>query len=121
MAIRLMSLRGVPDGELDDICSLFDERTISYHLTAPSNWHISAGAIWLDDSSQLEQAYALLNDYQQQRRQQAQQALTESLENGEQAGLFDRIIKNPMRFIGFLIVLGFVLYISLVPFIDFGR
>ncbi len=116
-----MSLRGVPDDELDDICALFDEHTISYYMTPPSNWLISAGDLWLNDHGQLEQAHALLNSYQQQRSQRVQDEFAESRQKGEQAGIFDRIIENPVRFIGYLIILGFLLYISIIPFLDFGK
>ncbi|GMR06194.1 MAG: hypothetical protein BMS9Abin25_0778 [Gammaproteobacteria bacterium] len=121
MAIRLMSMRGVPDDELDDICVLFDKNAISYYVTPPGNLFISAGALWLDDESQLQQAHALLNSYQQQRSQRAQDEFAESRQKGEQAGIFDRIFENPVRFIGYLIILGFVLYISVMPFLDFGK
>ncbi len=121
MAIRLMSLRGVPDDEREDICVLFDTHTISYYVTPPGNWFISAGAIWLNDEDQLQQAHALLNAYQQQRRQRIQDEFAESQQKGEQRGIFERILENPVRFIGYLIILGFVLYVSVMPFLDFGK
>jgi len=121
MAIRLMSLRSVPDDELEEICALLDKHTISYHVSPPGNWYISAGAIWLNDQNQLQQAQALLNSYQQQRSQQAHDEFVESRQKGEQAGIIDRIIENPVRFIGYLIIIGFILYITLMPFIDFGK
>ncbi|GMT39590.1 MAG: hypothetical protein IEMM0001_0325 [bacterium] len=121
MAIRLMSLRGVPDDELEEICALFDGHAISYYLTPPGNWFISAGGLWLNNQAQLEQAHTLLNTYQHQRSQQAQDEFAESRQKGEQAGILDRILDNPVRFIGYLIILGFVLYVSVIPFLDFGK
>ncbi len=121
MAIRLMSLRGVPEDELEGICELFDKHVISYHVTPPGNWFISAGAIWLDDHKQLTQAHALLNAYQQERRQHALDEYTESRNRGEQTTLLDRIIEHPVRFVAYIIVIGFILYISVVPFVDLGN
>lgn len=121
MAIRLMSLRGVPDDELDDICVLFDKHEISFYVTPPGNWFISAGAIWLENHGQLQQAYDLLNTYQQQRRQRTQNEFAESRKKGWLVGVIEKIIENPVRFIGYLIIIGFILYISVIPFIDFGR
>ena len=121
MAIRLMSLRGVPDDELDDICGLFDKHDISYYITPPGSWHISAGAIWLDENKQLQQAHDLLNTYQQQRRQRAQNEFAETRQKGWLLDVIERVFENPVRIIGYLIIIGFILYISLMPFIDFGK
>lgn len=121
MAIRLMSLRGVPDDELQEICKLLDKNNISYYETPPGNWYISAGAIWLTDENQLPQAQTLLGTYQQQRAQQARKNFTDRRKKGEQESIIDRIIDNPLQFIVYLIIILFVLYVSLMPFIDFGR
>ena len=121
MAMHLMSLRGVPEDELEEICELLDKHNISHYMTAPGNWMISAGAIWITDQEQLPQAHALLNEYQQQRSQKAQDEYRQGRLSGEETGLLDRIINNPLRFIGYLAIIIFILYISLMPFIDFGQ
>jgi hypothetical protein len=121
MAVRLMSLRSVPDDELDEICALLDEQNISHYETPPSNWLISAGAIWLNDQDQLQQAYTLLNSYQQQRRQQAREEYDDRRQKGEQEGIFDRLMQNPVQFIIYLAFIIFILYFSVKPFLDFGK
>jgi hypothetical protein len=121
MAVRLMSLRNVPDDELDDICTLLDEHNISHYETPPSNWLISAGAIWLNEQDQLQQAYNLLNDYQHQRSQQAQEEFADRQEKGEQESIFDRMMQNPVQFIIYLAFIIFILYFSVKPFLDFGK
>lgn len=121
MAKLLMSMRGVPDDEQEEICALLDQHEIPHYVTTPGNWMISAGAIWLTDEDQLPQAQVLLNEYQQQRSQKAQKEYAMNRLNGEQASLLERIIENPLRFIGYLVIIIFILYISLMPFIDFGR
>ena len=121
MAIRLMSLRSVPDDELQDICKILDKNNISYYETAPGNWFISAGAIWLTDEAQLVQAQTLLGAYQHQRAQQARKKYTARRKKGEQESVFDRILDNPLQFIAYLIIILFVLYVTLMPFIDFGQ
>ena len=120
MAIRLMSLRGVPDDELDEICTLLDEHNISHYETPPGNWLISAGAIWLNDQDQLQQANTLLNSYQQQRSQQAREDYADRRQKGEQEGAFDRLMHNPVKFIIYLAFVVFILYFSIKPFLDLG-
>ena len=121
MATHLMSMRGVPEDEMEEICALLDQNNISHYVTTPGNWMISAGAIWITDHEQLSQAHELLNEYQQQRQQKAKEEYIRSRLSGEQASLLDRIIDNPLRFIGYLVIIIFILYISLIPFIDFGQ
>ncbi|MGB5224278.1 MAG: DUF6164 family protein [Arenicellales bacterium] len=121
MAIHLMSMRGVPEDEQEEICALLDQNNISHYVTAPGNWMISAGAIWLTDQQQLPEAHTLLNEYQQQRRQKAQEEYSRSRLNGEQESLLERILEHPLRFIGYLAIIIFILYVSLMPFVDFGQ
>ena len=121
MAIRLMSMRGVPDDELEEICALLDQHNISHYETAPGNWLISAGAIWLTDQDQLPQARTLLYTYQHRRGQQSREEYINRRQKGEQESVFDRIIENPVRFIAYLAIIVFILYISVKPFLDFGQ
>lgn len=121
MAIHLMSLRAVPEDELEEICALLDQNNITHYVAEPGNWMISAGAIWLTDQEQLPQAHALLNVYQQQRSQKAQEEYRQSRLNAQQKSMLERIIDNPLRFIGYLAIIIFILYITIMPFIDFGQ
>jgi hypothetical protein len=121
MAVRLMSLRNVPDDELDDICALLDEHDISHYETPPSNWLISAGAIWLNEQDQLQQAYSLLNGYQHKRSQQAREEYIDRKQKGEQESVLDRLMQNPVQFILYLAFILFILYFSVKPFLDLGQ
>ncbi len=116
-----MSLRNVPDDELVDICALLDEHDISHYETPPSNWLISAGAIWLNEQGQLQQAYTLLNEYQAKRSQQARAEFGERKNKGEQEKIIDRLLQNPVQFIIYLAFIIFILYFSVKPFMDFGK
>lgn len=116
-----MSLRGVPDDELDDICALFEEHKVPFHITPPGNWNISAGAIWVDVDDQYERACTLLNGYQLQRYQQARKKLSDSEQSGEQSNLLSKLYENPLRFLSYLIIIAAVLYFSVIPFTDIGK
>ena len=52
MAVRLYSLRGVPDEEVNAIRELLDKHFIDYYESPAGAWGISAGAIWLIDAEQ---------------------------------------------------------------------
>ena len=121
MAVRLMSLRNVPDDELEDICTLLDEHNIAHYETPPSNWLISAGAIWLNEPEDLQQAYKLLNDYQYQRSQHARNEYLNRKKKGEQEGILDRLMLNPVQFIIYLAFIIIILYFSVKPFLDYGQ
>ena len=121
MAVRLMSLRNVPDDELEDICTLLDEHNIAHYETPPSNWLISAGAIWLNEPEDLQLAYKLLNDYQYQRSQNARDEYLNRKKKGEQEGILDRLMQNPVQFIIYLAFIIIILYFSVKPFLDYGQ
>jgi hypothetical protein len=121
MAIRLMSTRGMPDDELGEICSLLQEHDISFLVTPPGNWLISAGSILLRNEQQLDEARALLSTYQQHRAEQQRKDYTERCQQGEQESLLRNFISNPLQFIGYLVIIIFLLYLSIKPFFDFGH
>jgi hypothetical protein len=120
MGIRLISLRGMPEDEYADICALLDENDVAYYETPPSNWFISAGAIWLTNENQLQLAQDLLEAYQRKRAAKARAEY-----NQEYAGQFSALVRkfldNPLLFIIYLAVVVFVIYISVKPFVYFGR
>lgn len=121
MAIRLISTRGMPDDELEDICALLDQHKIAYVVTPPGNWLISAGNILLTDKQQLSAARELLYSYQRQRAEQQRKDYIERCSRGEQDSFARRIAKTPLLFIGYLAIIIFILYFSIKPFFDIGN
>jgi hypothetical protein len=121
MATRLLNYRGVPDDEIEEIRALLDANAISYYETPPSNWFISSGALWLDDDSQYEQAMQLYRDYQQQRRASARQRYSQLKASGSQPTLWQKLRDDPLTFAFYLAVVLLVLYLSIMPFLEFGE
>jgi len=113
MATLLFKLKGVPDDEADEVRALLTKHQIDFYETPSSIWGVSMEAIWLKDDSHLEQAKALLADYQQQRLQQAR-------EQQQRQSLWDKFRDDPLQFIIFMALIALILYFSIKPFLSLG-
>ncbi len=116
MARLLFKLAQVPDDEAQDIRALLDEHQISYYETDAGFFRVGLDAIWLHDSSQLNTAKQLLQDYQQKRYQSQRELFSQSQEKGEVETLWQRISHQPIRFLAAILAVVFVLTLTLVPF-----
>lgn len=119
MRVRLFSLRHVPQDEADDIRRLLDEHDIDFYETHAGGWGISVPAIWLYDDRFRPQAEALIESYQQQRTRQARQAYEELRQAGQHRTWRDTCREHPWQAVLLLLMIVFVLYVSLSPFIHF--
>lgn len=120
MARLLLNLRYVPDDEADEIRALLERHGHAFFETPPSRWGISMGAIWLRDDDDLEQVQALLARYQAERARRARAELAEARREGRAETLLQRLRREPLRVLLLLAAAGFVLYLTLVPFLDLG-
>jgi hypothetical protein len=121
MSKHLYNLRGVPEDELDEIRSLLLEHHIDFYETPAGNWGISSPAAWLNDAGQLAEARALLEGYQRQRAASAQSEYRQLQEQGRAERLIDRIIREPALIVLYLLLIAFVLYVSISPFLTLGQ
>jgi len=112
MAVQIFSLRNVPDDEADEIRALLQEHTIDYYETPAGNWGISMPALWLNDEAQLEQARALIEQYQQERQRITREESPRTLA--------DMVRESPMRYLAYLALIAVILYISVSPFLKIG-
>lgn len=121
MPVQIFKLRDVPEDEAADVRALLAENDLEFYETTGGNWGISSAGIWLKDESQFEQARALINEYQFARQQRMQQEYAELKQQGRQRSWLHLIVENPMRVVLYVLGVGVVLYISLKPFLHFGR
>ncbi len=112
MAELLFRLNGVPDDEAADVRALLEEHAIEFYETTQGNWGVSLAAIWLPNDSQKIEAVSLLESYQQQRSLRSR----EEYQAGEQISFWQRLLDNPKKIVAYLILVGVLLYISIVPF-----
>ena len=113
MAVQLFNLRNVPDDEADEIRALLQEHSIDYYETPAGNWGISMPSLWINDESQLEQARALIEQYQQERQRI-------SREESQPRTLVEMVREHPMRYLAYLALIALILYISVTPFLKIG-
>lgn len=116
----LFKLRNVPDDEAEDVRQLLDDHSIGFYETHAGSWGISMPGIWLHDDSRLEEAQALLADYQKERAAASRAAYEQLKREGRQTTLFDKIVEHPLRFLMLVAAVLFILYLTLRPFFSIG-
>ena len=121
MAVQLFRLRNVPDDEAQDIRNLLTKNHIDHYETPAGNWGISMPAIWLREDDQLDQAKALIEEYQQQRLKNAQVKREQAKHAGNKESLFAAFLANPVQAILYTALAAVILYFSIKPFLNFGQ
>jgi hypothetical protein len=121
MPTILFKLRDVPNDEADEIRELLTKNNIKYYETPPSMWGISAGAIWLKDEHQLENAKGLIEKYQRDRSIKIREEYEQLKREGKAKTIMDIIKERPVQFIVYIALLLFILYVSIKPFLNFGK
>ena len=115
MSVFLISLRGVPDDEADEIRALLDANAISFYETPAGRWGISAPAIWLREERNLKRAKSLIEEYEQDRFTRQRAEYERLRREGKNRTFADMIIEDPLRFFVYLALAAFVLYLSIKP------
>jgi hypothetical protein len=121
MAIKLFPLNGVPEDEAEDVRALLKSSSVEFSETLAGNWGLSSAAIWLPDDSRLEEARALIADYQRERQARARAEYEQLCREGKQRTLVDVIQAHPLRFFAYMAVIAIILYFSINPFLDLGK
>jgi len=121
MAVKLISLRGLPEDEIEEIRDLLEQNNVSFYETPGGNWGISMPAFWLREETELDRCKSLLETYQQQRYQRVHAEYLQSKRRGEIDTVFDRIKQQPLKVIVYLAFLFLILYVSTMPFVDLGK
>lgn len=116
MAVLLFRLNNVPDDEAQDVRQLLHDHDIHFYETDAGFWRVGVDAIWLPDQSAEETARALIKRYQEQRTLDQQQEYAQRESSGETVSLGQKILAHPIRFLGVLIAVAFILGVSIAPF-----
>jgi len=119
MAVRLFGLKHVPTDEADGIRQLLQEHGIDFYETAAGGWGISTPAIWLHDNQRLNEARKLIDSYQEQYYREARETYRQLKARGQHPTILRNIGQHPLQFVALLLLILFILYVSLAPFIDF--
>ena len=121
MAKLIFKLKSVPEDEADDIKNLLANNNIDYYESPAGNWEISVHALWLYDESQSARAKQLIDEYQRKRSERIKLEIQQRKERGEIESFFQRLLNRPVQFIFLLAFIFFILYVSIVPFLDLGK
>ncbi len=119
MGIRLFSLSQVPDDEAEEVRDLLTKNGIDFYETHAGGWGISTPALWLYDDSREAEARALLDAYQQRRQTEARAVYEALCREGVQPTWRSRVWQHPLRALLLTLLLAFILYVTLSPFIHF--
>lgn len=121
MAVQLFRLRNVPDDEAEDIRNLLTKHHFDYYETPAGNWGVSMPAIWLQNDDQLDRAKILIDEYQQQRSNNAKLERERAIQEGNRQGLISSFLKSPIQTIVYTALAVVILYFSIKPFLNFGQ
>ena len=119
MAKKLIITRNMPDDEVADIERLLRDNDIPFYLTPAGNWGISVPAFWVESADDYPRARKLLDDYEAARQQRVRAEYEAQKRAGTQRTIIDEIREYPLRFLITIAFIGFLLYVTLYPFIDF--
>lgn len=120
MAKLLLNLRNVPDDEADEVRDLFVTHAIDVYETKPSMWGVSAGAIWLADAGQLDEAQRLLAAYQVQRAANARAEREAAVREGRAPSTWSNLRENPRQAVVAIVGIALMLAIVTLPFLMFS-
>lgn len=117
----LFRLNNVPEDEAEEVRALLTENGIDFYETHAGNWGVSTAAIWLRDESRLAEAKSLLETYQAKRSIRIREEYRQSKAEGLHRGVLDEFKEHPIRLIVYLAVILAVLYLSTMPFFNWGK
>lgn len=114
-------LGGVPDDEADDIRALLEEAEIDCYEVPASFLGISPASLWLRDSTELEKAKALIDAYENERAMRARGEYDRLKQEGRHTTVLDALKAHPLRITVYIAAIAVILYLSLAPFLNFGK
>lgn len=118
MAKILFRLRQVPEDEADDVRQLLDQHAVDWYETSAGKFQISFPAIWVQDDADEPRARALIETYQQERRERLRAERAKRAHYGEDETFLNRVVSNPLPIVLTLIFVAFILYVSIKPFVS---
>jgi hypothetical protein len=121
MAKLIFKLKSVSYDEADDIKNLLTENKIEFYESPAGNWGISMHALWLNNEAQYAQAKQLIDEYQVKRSQRIRLETQQKIDQGEHETFNKRLFNQPIQFFITLAMIIFILYFSIMPFLEIGQ
>lgn len=121
MTDLIFNLNGVPEDEAQDIRELLSSNAIAFYETTAGKWGTATAAIWLKDDRQHDLARELIAQYQRERVLRVRAEYAALREAGKAPGLLTKFRKTPLQLIFYLAVMAVIIYLSIFPFVNFGK
>ena len=121
MSVMLFRLRGVAEDEAEELRQILADNGIDFYETPADRWGVSMPGLWLRDESCLEQARHLVEQYQIERSMRVRKEYEEQKLQGKAETFIRRLKKNPFMILVYILLLAFVMYFFLVPFLYFAQ
>jgi len=121
MAHLLFRLRHVTEEEAMEVRQLLEAHGMETYETQAGFFRLGVDAIWLRDASQLDEAKALLADYQAQRLAQARREHQDALARGEAPTLWNRFTAHPLQVLLVFVAVVIIALLTLLPFMGLAR
>ncbi len=120
MAKLLYKLRGVPEQEANEIRELLERHGIEYYETEAGRWQISLAAIWIRHNDDYVHAKALLDAYHEKLFREVRADYLQRLADGTADTFWQRLQREPLRVILYILAVAFIVYFTVVPFIQWA-
>ena len=121
MAKLIFKLKSVSYDEADDIKNLLTENKMDFYESPAGNWEISMHALWLNDEAQYTQAKQLIDEYQVKRSRRIRLETQQKIDQGEHETFIQRLFDKPIQLFIALAIIIFILYFSIMPFLEIGQ
>lgn len=118
MAVLLFRLNNVPEEEAEAVRGLLQDEGLEFYETQAGAFGIGVAGIWLKNDGDAPQARALLADFQAEHSERMRQEFRERQARGETERFVDRLRREPLKVLLYLLAAGVILYISVVPWLE---
>ena len=116
----LFRLNGVPDDEAEEVRKLLGAHDIRFYETHAGNWGVSVAAIWLPDHEQFARARELIDQYQITRAERMRTDYRKiNISDRRKTWIMD-LLARPVQLIVYAAIIAAVVYLSTVPFMNWG-
>ena len=119
MAVKIFSLKGVPEDEAEDIRELLENNAVDFYETPGGNWGISMPALWIKDENEKERVKTLIDVYEKAREERGREAFVKEQEEGRTRSMLDVFLAQPLQLILYFLAVLAIGYLSLKPFVGF--
>ncbi len=116
MSNLVFKLNGVPDDEAEDVRQILYEAEINFYETDSGRWGLGYAAMWTKDKDSLDNAKALIQEYQLNRYNRVTKEHRAIEESGRKISRLSFFLISPIRFTLLILFAGLLAYFTVIPF-----